>query len=328
MALLTSTTSVSSHIMTEVLNAASLAPLRARYALQNFLNQSNIDGIPSKTRKIPKRLAVSAATAQTEGVALADWAEQQYDTAISLTPAPYAKGLQPTLAAVRRVFPGASRESVLAAVQNGDPEAVPFIAQCADELMHANMLAIESASLALFSGLSESSGTTSVDLTFSVLIDAQTRLMDNRTEHQNYAFFIDSVGIGDLRVLLASGVADSGMLSAGVGEAFLHAVGSDAARAAVPFGSILGSPVYQVDSTLQATANAGADRVGAVVCIGRGETGAPNSLRGFAELCYGHALSVDMEYDINGDVIVVVGRTEWAVGEHTDSHGVKIIYDF
>ena len=49
-------------------------------------------------------------------------------------------------------------------------------------------------------------------------------------------------------------------------------------------------------------------------------------MRGFAELTERYAPSLGFQYDLADDSLLGVGRWCWAVGEHTDEHGVKMIY--
>ena len=67
-------------------------------------------------------------------------------------------------------------------------------------------------------------------------------------------------------------------------------------------------------------------RVSALIVAGRGETGAPGSVRGFGELVERYSPSLGFQYDLADDTLLAVGRWCWAVGEHTDEHGIKIIY--
>lgn len=320
--------SVSSLVMSELLSPGYLKPLRSRFCLLPYLNSSSIDGVAAEDRKIPKMNEIAEAIDDAEGTAFQEYEEFNDGTPIVLTPTGKIQGVKPSVKSLRRAMPGATRDQVIAAIQSRDPRALPMLAAIAEEILIAHYKAAERAALALFSGASQSSGTTNEPLEFFKLIDAQTTMFEDlKPEHRALACFVGARGIGQLRTELINGnTAGSGLFRESFGEQFLQSVGGAANAAGTPFGNILGMPIFEADSDLMADANGTTDKVGAVVAIGRGETTAPGSLRGFAEFCEGHSLSVDLEYDLEGDVAKAIGRYEWDVKEHTDEHIVKVIY--
>ena len=135
--------------------------------------------------------------------------------------------------------------------------------------------------------------------------------------------------MADLRTLAASGTGAS--LSAifgggGSGDVSFFNHRPDASRNGFR-GSFAGIPIYSANKNVMATANAGVDRVAALIVAGRGETGTPGSVRGFAEMVERYEPSLGFQYDLSDDTLLAVGRWCWAVGEHTDEHGCRIIYD-
>lgn len=320
--------SVSSLVMSEILSPGYLKPLRSRFVLLPYLNASSIDGVAAEDRKIPKMNEIAEAVDDSEGTSFQEYAEFNDDTPITLTPTSKIQGVKPSVKSLRRAMPGATRAEVIAAIQSRNPAALPMLAAIAEEILVAHYKAAERAALALFTGASQSAGTTNEPLEFFKLIDAQTTMFEtNKPEHRTLAAFIGARGIGQLRTELVNGnTAGAGLFRTNFGDEFLNSIGGPANAAGTPFGNILGMPIFEADSALMPDANGTTDKVGAVVAIGRGETTAPGSTRGFAEFCEGHSLDVDLEYDLEGDVAKAIGRYEWDVKEHTDQHIVKVLY--
>jgi hypothetical protein len=323
----TTTTSVDSTIMSEILAQTDLAPLRSRFALLGFLNTSSIDGAGTGTRSIPKRNAIADAIEDDEGVDFTTYEELTYDSPVQVTPVSYAQGVKLTMDALRKAMPGRTRAQCIEALRAMRPEMIPVLGAAAVELLQSHYRVAEGAALDLLPGLASSAGSTNTALDFLSLIDGQTTLLDNKPEHRTLACFVDNKGIGDLRADMINGdAAASALFGNGYGEEFLAALGSPPSDALRPFGNILGMPIIEVDADLMARANADVDLVGGIVCVGRGETGASNSLRGFAEFCEGYALAMDIAYDLESDAGKAIGRYNWGVAEHTDEHGVQLIY--
>lgn len=324
---ITTSVSVASHIVSEILSELALAPLRSRYVMLPLLNASSIDGAAGEDRKIPKRTAIAEAVDDTEGATFADYEEFAYDTAITLTPTAKVQGVEATIKSIRRRMPGATRDAVVAAIRNGSAAAIPMIAEIVEEILHAHYKAAERAALALLDGASTTGGTTNTAPTFASLIDLQTEVLDNQPSHRMLAAVLSPIGMGRLRETLVTGSAGgiASVFSGGYADGFLDALG-DAAPSAAPHGNLLGMTFFEADSSLMTDANGTTDKVGGIFCVGRGATAAPGSLRGFAEFCEGHNLSVDMELDFEADTAKVIGRYEWDVGEHTDENVGEYIF--
>ena len=64
---LTTSTTVSNWLLSEVMSQMALDPLRGKYVLLPFLNMSNIAGRSTKNRKIRKKSAIAAAIDGAEG---------------------------------------------------------------------------------------------------------------------------------------------------------------------------------------------------------------------------------------------------------------------
>lgn len=322
----TTTVDISSHMMAYVLQQIALRPLFNKYVLVSKLNRSNIDGEPSGTRKIAKRNKLTEADDDDEGVDFTDIATMSYDTPVELTPTKKAKRVNSTITALMRRMPGKRRAEVIAAVESGDASAVPMLIDAAELVRDAHLQRIEREAMALLSGLSESAGTTTQNLSFATIVDAQTKVLDNNPEHEALVGIFDEVGIGDLRASIVSGSGPSlsTIWSDGFAQSFLDLV-PDVNRTGFR-GSVLGMPCFAGDKNLMATANAGVDRVGGVITMGRGATGDPGSLRGFAEFCEGFGMELLMKFDLIGDNVDMIGRWAFDLKETTDPHGCQTIY--
>jgi hypothetical protein len=307
----------------------ALDPLRGKYVLLPFLNMADISGRATKVRKIRKKSAIPAAVDDSEGIAFSNPASMGVQANISITPTTKVQGIQLTSDAVELALPGVPRSQVIAAIEGNNPGALPLVRDAITEILEAHYLRAETDALALFSGLSESAGTTNQPLSFATLLDALLKVMDNNPSSEDLVFVLEEQGMADLRTLAASGTGAS--LSTifgggGSGDVSFFNHRPDASRNGLR-GSFAGIPIYSANKNVMATANAGVDRVAALIVAGRGETGAPGSVRGFAEMVERYEPSLGFQYDLSDDTLLAVGRWCWAVGEHTDEHGCKIIYD-
>lgn len=329
MAVTTSVT-VASHIMTEVKSLAALMPLRANHVTQFLVNTSSIDGLATTKRDIPKLNAIAEAVDDAEGVEFNDFEEFDYGSAVSLTPTGKVQGVAPTIKSLRRRLPGLTREQVIAAVQSGNPGVVPMLVEIYAEILAAHRDALERACNAEFVNASQSAGTTTQPLSFSTLINARLQVLEADTDGSPgpLVCVVDERGLFDLTesLLTGSGVGIVSVFANGYADGFLDELGG-LVPGPTPRHSLFGMPIYRASSSLMSTANAAADRVGAVFRLGRGETAAAGSLRGFAEICEGHAPAVSLELDVAGDIAEAIGRYEWDTAEHTDEYICKLIYD-
>jgi hypothetical protein len=329
--------SVPSWILSELLDDTPLAPLRSRYAVLPYLNATSINGRPGGDRKITKRDEVAEAVEDLEATEFTEFEELTEGTPITSTPTKKVQGIKTSIDVLQQAFPGMTRAQVIAivrAIENAQPgvglppDSLPMLRYIVEEILDAHYRPAERAGLASFAGLAETAGATNTALDFLALIDGQTTLFEtNKPSHRTIACFIGAKGIGDLRTDMLNGdAAASALFSNGYGEEFLRSLGGAAPSAMVPFGNILGMPIIEADSDLMTEANAGVDKVGGIVCVGKGKTGAPGSLRGFAEFTEGYDLEVGMRYDLESDMVIAIGRWSWTVIEHTDEHGVGLVY--
>jgi hypothetical protein len=328
MAVSTSTT-VANWLLTEVMSQIALDPLRGKYVLLPFLNMADISGRSSKVRKIRKKSAIAMAVDDTEATAFSNPQTLGVAANISITPSTKVQGIQLTADAIELALPGVARSQVIDAIQGNGAGALPLVRDAMTEILESHYLRAETDALALFSGLSESAGTTNQPLSFATLLDAMTKLLDNNPSSEDLVFVLEEIGVGDLRTLASSGSgAALSSVFTGNGAADLSFFNQrpDVSRNGFR-GGFCGIPIYAANKNAMATANAGVDRVAALIVAGRGETGAPGSVRGFAEMTERYEPSLGFQYDLADDSLLAVGRWCWSVAEHTDEHGVKIIYE-
>lgn len=326
MAVTTSVT-VANWLLSEVMSQMALDPLRGKYVLLPFINQYSIAGGATKVRKIRKKNALAAAVDDTEGLAFSNPATYTVASNISITPTTKVQGIQLTSDAIELALPGLSRDQVISAIQGNSPAALPLVRDAMAEVLQAHYLRAETDALQLFPGLSGSSGTTNTALSFATMLDALTKLLQNNVESEDLVFILEEKGVADLRALAVAGTGAplSTIFAGNQADLSFFNHRPDASRNGFR-GSFAGIPVYAANRSAMSTANAGVDRVAALIVAGRGGTGEAGSVRGFAELTERYAPSLGFQYDLADDTLMGIGRWCWAVGEHTDEHGVKIIY--
>jgi hypothetical protein len=325
----TSSTTVANWLLTEVMSQEALAPLRGKLTLLQFLNFADIAGRSSKVRKIRRKSAIAAAVDDTEALAFSTPATLGVQANISITPTTKVQGVQVTTDAIELALPGVIRAQVIGAIDSGSPGSLAFVRDVMMEIMEAHYLRAETDGLALFPGLSESAGTTNQPLSFVTLLDAMLKVLDNNPSSEDLVFILEEQGVADLRTLAASGAgaALSSIFSGGgAGDVDFFNHRPDVSRSGFR-GTFAGIPLIAANKAIMQTANAGVDRVSALIVAGRGETGTPGSVRGFAEMVERYEPSLGFQYDLADDTLLAVGRSCWALGEHTDEHGCKIIYD-
>ena len=329
----TNVASVSNHILTELMGNA-LAPLFRRYMALRLLNRSNTDGGASLTRKIPTQEAIAAAYADVEGVEPGDPAGIAYGSTISVIPAAMVQFIRLTMKAIRRIMPGATRESVIAAIESGNPESLALIAHAVQLSLDAHFRAAEVEALDMANDFTRTSGTTNTVLSAAAMLDAVTNYRagtvtalatSGAPSNMNAAFVLDDIGVGQLINVLQTGTG-TGLAALWSNPAIDVTLGdaSVISQADGLRGYWMGVPVLACDSALQA--QDGTDRYGMLVAIGSGETGEPGSIRGAGEFCEGHTPSVEFARHIENDIINVVSRWEWVVAKHTDLHGLRMRY--
>ena len=324
----TSSTTVANWLLTEVMSQIALDPLRGKYVLLPFLNMHSIAGQSSKVRKIRKKTAIAAAVDDTETAAFTNPASLTPAANISNTPSTKPQGAQAAVDAGEPALPGATRSQVIGAIESGNPSVLPLVRDAMVEILEAHYLRAETDALALFSGASESAGTTNNPMSYATALSALLKLLDNNPASEDLVFVLEEQGVADLRTeaISGSGAGIASIFGSTQADLSFFNHRPDASRNGFR-GSFAGIPIYAANKAVMATANVGVDRVGALIVAGRGSTDAPGGVRGFAEMVERYEPSLGFQYDLADDTLLAVGRWCHAVGEHTDEHIVKIIYD-
>lgn len=317
---------VSSHAQSFVLGEALKAIEPESDLAPALQNGSSIDGDPAGVRKIPKRLGVDDAVNDSEGQAFTAYQKFGYTTAIELTPTGKVAGFAPTVKSLRRRMPGLTNEQVVAALQAGSPVVIPMMIEIYADALKAHSKTLARATMALYASASKTAGETKKKMSFAYMLDAKTKVNNDIGGGPVY-FHITNKALGELQeeLIAGSGSALSSVWGDQVGREFLAAVGGADSRAALAAaGALGGSPVYIGSSSMFATANAGDDRVSFCGRLGRGPAGGAG-LRGYLEVCEGHAPKITLTYDDEGNIARAIARSEWAAGVHTNEFGAKII---
>lgn len=325
----TNKVAVASHMVTEIMRG-SLGALWRKYVLLQHLNADNIDGTNTDTKKIPKKRAIAKAFPDVEGMDPGAGASLLFDT-INATPVGYVQIIELTMAAMRKFFPGATREQIVAAIEAGGEASVPLIAHAIELSIDAHLRTAEEEACGLFGGLARSSGAANTVLGAAAIIDADTKLLagvvapgsnDGAPLHDDSVLILDAIGVGQLRREQVTGSGAS--LSSYFGNPQFDA--SIMTARGLPEnglrGTYMGIPLYVIDSSIQ-DQNSNT-RKGALILRGSGPT--ESGQRGFAEFTEGHAPAVEFERSSRSDILSVPSRWEWVVTEHTDEHGVEILY--
>jgi hypothetical protein len=322
---ITTSTTVSVHLLTEALGPAALEPLRGKRIMPSLVNFKDISGLGTKVRKISKHAAIADAVNDTEASS-APAPSSLSMSSISCTPTTRVASVEVTTDALELYAPGMTRESVLGAIASNNVASMPLIRHIMNQILEAHMGTLETELFALFSGLSESSGTGNPALSFDILLDSLSKIMDNNIASENLAYVIDENGMKDLRALAAggTGAALSTIFSGNATDMSWFNHRPDVLKTGVR-GAFAGIPLIAGDKAKMVTATN--DRVGALIVVGSGAVDAPGAVRGFAELVARYAPSLEFVRDPLTDTLTAIGRSCWGSVEHTDEHGVKLIYD-
>jgi hypothetical protein len=320
----TTTTVLTGSIASEILSQHLLALTPKQPIVAAAFNSVSIDGAGSLTYKLPTQTILDAASAVSEGSDASTISDYAIPAGVSVTPTAVYSRVDLTDRAIRRGLGGRSASMVFDAMQNGDLAgfmsllAAPVAA--VGERLWAKLEFDCAASLANASG---SVGTSGGDLTIANMLSAIYALEANSPSHGDFAFYLTPIQISDLRtaLLAGSGAALSTVLNSQATMSMVNgAVQMNGFK-----GDFLGFPVFQIDALSKATANAGADDVGALVARGSGDP--VTGQRGPSVIVEGHAPRILVDVDMSNRNVEIIGLYEYAIGEHTDKHYIKIVTD-
>ncbi len=319
------TTTHSDLILTEVLGDAILQEARPKNVASRLINTYSIVGSRAASKKLNRYGDTGAAGTATEGTAYTTEADSTPASAVSMSPTEAAVQMllisddvveeTTGIESAYELFTSGSREQALAVAQ-------PF----ASQLGRACFQKLEADVVGLFPSLSNSVGTTTVDITLDNAEEAIYTLDIAECPHEDYVFVLHPRQVSDLRKDLAT--TSGGMAgSYWMGNAELANHRNDVEMNGLK-GALFGIPVYMHSKTVEQTANASADVVGALFLrgIGAPEDGDGGQPGTFA-FCEGRPLKFMIQHELRERGSDLMANWKYAVAERVDAWGVKIVTD-
>lgn len=317
---------ISSHVQTEILSAQDLTPMRRKVVVSPLLNEFDMTGMPSGTRKIAKRNRLAEATNKIENVGVGSGSDYTLGTPVTMSPTGKEQAVPVSLEALTKRMSGASHQAVMDAIGKGSPETIPFLRDIIVELTESHTRRDERECLATFNGITASAGLTNTAMSFAYLLDAYMKILDADPDSEDIVCVLSTKGVKDLRAGLISGT--------GTGLAtiwndtdninfFRH--NPDTSRNGFQ-GAAMGIPIYRQAGDPFTTANSGLDVIAAAFVFGRGGTAVAGSQRGFAERCFGSTVRTVVIYDADTDSAKAIMRVDTDHRIHTQEHACKLIY--
>jgi len=320
------TTTITSTIASEILSQRALASLTPKLVALPRINRVNIDGSGSLTYKLPVESLMADAASVSEGSDASSISDFSYGSAISLTPTErYARG-DLTARAIRRGSGGMLSNQVFDAMQdNNVGSLLPMLEPYAMRAMERLYALMEKDTCAGFANASVSVGTSTNDLTIANLVAARYSYYAASPSNENVEWFLTPIQVSDLITALAAG-SGSSLANIFVQSATTDIVNwkNDGVRDGL-MGSFMGIPLRQIDALSKATANVGADDVGALMAVGVGDPAFGQ--RGAQVIVEGFAPRIVFDVDMSARNVEIIALGEWIVGEHTDAHYIKIVTD-
>lgn len=222
--------------------------------LYRFCREFNLIGKPALAAKIPTETSWWG-SADDDGVGI--------DTEFNATE---ATALSNTAVSTGSVTCTPAEYGVAHAITDNvaeDSVPIEFVTGQSMRMLHVLSLAMDDDFLALFAGLSNSVGTTTVDITVAQLIAAQQGLRTRGAVADALVYILDNQQVLDIETALIAGTGVQFALAADRVLGYDRAPdnGMSTSRNVMTFRGV---PVYA--SGLTDTANAGADVVGACFC--------------------------------------------------------------
>lgn len=298
-------------------NAASIV------AIQLF-NDVDIAGQPTSTLQLPVLSDLAAAAAGTEGTAISTNTELGYGSAIQGTPVEGALIMSTiTDRSIEVAFPGiggaegllmrGSFEQQMAAVM---PQITRMAGACLEKK--------ETDGLALVTGLSNSVGTSGVDLTLDDIFAAIYTYDTLEGVNGDNVWLLAPNQVDELRRAIAlAGGGMGGSVWTNLDSSFISARNLPTNGLA---GGLMGRPVYQYAHSLRVLSDTAANVNGALIARGVGHPTEGGQIGAFGFVRNG-GLKVRLQYEAKERGIVAVVSLEYAAIELKDAHGVRIRSD-
>lgn len=325
----TTTTTLSSAILTEILGPISIPAHTPKITLIPLINQDSIDGEGSLTKQYHVDTDLGQAAAGTEGTDFTTNTELTKGTPVQATPTEgaIAKG-ELTDRAVRRRFPGQASAAVWAAMAAEDPTR--FAALTQGEAERLTMMCLEKAeadAAALLGALSNTVGTSGTDIGVVDMVNALFTMKTLEPVHEDMLWYLWPNQLQELTLEL--GVTTGGLTGAvwfqQADASFINMFPDDQRNGLR--GSFLRVPVYEGSHSLRVLVNVGADVAGALMLRGQGAPDVPNAQ--LSPFCFteGAPLRFDMDTDASKRASELLCIYEYAAVEIDDANAVGIYTD-
>jgi hypothetical protein len=206
-------------------------------------------------------------------------------------------------------------------VQEDTIDGLDMLSAVEDQMTYVIYRAMADDFVALFAGLSQSVGTTTVDLTIAQALAAATTIRNSAAyAPDGLVYVLDNEQVANIEAGLIAGNAAAAVFALSADRLINYQPGQNryAGGAAM---NLRGSPVYTTDLT--DTANTGDDVVGA--CF------VPSSAANDQSATFGQVWkrlpNFETERHAKKRTTDLVMTTRWGVGELRDATGVKIVSD-
>lgn len=321
----TTTTSWSANMLSESLAAPLRAHTADKLVVYNLFNQDNIDGEPSLSRDYPVETDLGPAAGVAEGTDITANTEMAYGTTVTITPTEGAVD-KATLntRAIRRQMPGFPGGNVHDALRTLDLATVTGILSKVSRRQLAMVREkLEDDCANLLGTLTNTVGSTGVDLSIADLIGAQYLLRTLNPHHEDWAYVLTPNQLKEAQLAFggASGTAAAVWFQQGDTSFFNHM--PDASRNGYK-GTIMGIPMYVYTHDLRTLVNTSADVAGGLICVGKGT---PDDQPGAFAYVEGDPMRFDLDRDGSFRQTELIAIQEYAVGLIDDNQGVGIFTD-
>lgn len=320
----TTSTVNSTRALSYVLGTRALPPNKADIVAVQLCNDDDINGAPSMVKQYAVESDLAAASAGTEGTAIATNTSLSFGSALSGTVVEGALIMSTiTDRSIEVMFPGMANVGQL--MQSGSfDQQLAAIQPSVDRMAGACFEKMEADTVALLTGLSNSVGTSGVDMSVADAFSAIFTYNTLEAVTRETAWLLTPTQLDDLMRDLA--VAGGGL---GGGVWFNQADASFLAANQLPkngfMGTFLGRPIYVYSHSLRVTSDAAANVNGALIAIGRG-TPEDGQLGAFGLIRRG-GLKVRLDYRGDERGVKAVVSLEYVPIEVRDGHGVRIRTD-
>jgi len=294
-----------------------------------LVNQDSIDGAPSLTKQYAVDTDLGQAVGGTEGTDFTTNTELAKGTPVTVTPTEGAIAKADiTDRAARRKFGGNAANPVHTAMSNND--IAGFTALIAPEARRIAAMCVEKAendTVQLLGGLTNTVGTSGVDISITDMVNALYTLKTLEPVHENFAYYLWPNQITELQLALGSTTGGiTGAVWFQQGDLSFFNQRPDASRNGFR-GTFMGTPTYEGSHSLRVLVNTAADVAGALMMVG---SGAPDQLasdQGPFVFVEGAPMRFAMDTDESKRASELLCIYEYAAAEVDDANAVGIFTD-